>query len=197
MRSDLQSTPTNGQLPISNCQLEDSPSIGNRKSEIGNSDFEWAWAALHSVFDPEIPVLSIVDMGIVAGLRIDSDEIVVDMTPTFVGCPALDVIKSDIRTALTAAGAERVRVNVVFDPPWTSDRMTDEGRRKLKEFGLAPPQQCHAASPGNPPPAARCPFCDSEQTDLESLFGPTLCRSIHYCRSCLQSFEQFKTISIV
>lgn len=184
----------NCQFPISNGQLEDSCSIGHRKSEIGISDFEWAWTALQFVFDPEIPVLSIVDMGIIAGVRTEAGEIVVDMTPTFVGCPALDVIKSDIRTALAAAGAERVRVNVVFDPPWTSDRMTDEGRRKLKEFGLAPPQQCHAASPGTPP-TARCPFCESEQTDLESLFGPTLCRSIHYCRSCLQSFEQFKTVS--
>lgn len=152
------------------------------------------WSAIASVTDPEIPVLSVVDLGIIADVRCDGDAIVVDMTPTFVGCPALDMIRDDIREAILGLGEASVRVNVVFDPPWTSDRMTAEGRRKLKEFGLAPPEKCHGGASMSTPASARCPHCDSDQTDTESIFGPTLCRSIHYCRSCLQSFEQFKTI---
>jgi ring-1,2-phenylacetyl-CoA epoxidase subunit PaaD len=182
------------QSPIADCQFG-AGQIGNRKSEIGNQRLLSVWSALASVTDPEIPVISVVDMGIIADVRCAGDEVVVDMTPTFVGCPALDMIRDDIRSAVLAAGAATVSVNVVFDPPWTSDRMTAEGRRKLKEFGLAPPEKCHAGGAVVMPTSARCPHCDSDQTDLESIFGPTLCRSIHYCRSCLQSFEQFKSIT--
>ena len=148
------------------------------------------WSALTTVTDPEIPVLNIVDMGIVAGVHLRDDAVVVDMTPTFVGCPALDVIRTEMRRAVEAVGEKSVEVRVVFDPPWTSDRLTETGRRRLKEFGLAPPVQCS----GNPAATIPCPHCDSTQTEMESLFGPTLCRSIHYCRNCLQSFEQFKTL---
>lgn len=168
-------------------------SIDNRQSTIGDPRLVAVWSALASVTDPEIPVISVVDMGIIADVRFDGGTVIVDMTPTFVGCPALDMIRDGIRKAVHGLGEVSVRVNVVFDPPWTSDRMTAEGRRKLKEFGLAPPEKCHGGTPA--PMSAQCPHCDSDQTDLESIFGPTLCRSIHYCRSCLQSFEQFKAIT--
>ncbi len=152
------------------------------------------YAALDRVTDPEIPVITIGEMGMVADVRIEGDAVMVDMTPTFAGCPALDVIQSDIVRAVQEAGEKHVTVKVVYDPPWTSDRITDEGRRKLKEFGLAPPgQRCgdHGVVDLEQTP---CPFCDSTETDLESIFGPTLCRSIHYCRKCLQSFEHFKAV---
>ncbi len=149
--------------------------------------------ALADVHDPEIPPLNILDLGIVADVRCDKNTVVIDVTPTFVGCPALDIIKADVRRAVEATGTRRVVVNVVFDPPWTSDRITEKGREILKAFGLAPPgARCGTTLPDLE--KTPCPFCDSTDTELESLFGPTLCRSIHYCRSCLQSFEHFKAV---
>jgi ring-1,2-phenylacetyl-CoA epoxidase subunit PaaD len=156
-----------------------------------HSELALVWSALDTVTDPEIPVVSIVDMGIVAKVSLDDGHVIVEMTPTFAGCPALDVIRENIRHAVRAAGFENVRVDVVFDPPWTSDRITPEGRRKLKSFGLAPPA-CDARE--GFVAAVPCPHCDSPDTTLESLFGPTLCRAIHYCNACRQSFEQFKPL---
>lgn len=154
------------------------------------------WRALESVTDPEIPVLNVVEMGIIAGVRVEADAIVVDMTPTFAGCPALDVIRADIHRAVEALGETRVTVRTVYDPPWTTARMTDSARRKLKEFGLAPPAAACPAHQRLDETLAKvpCPFCDSTNTELESLFGPTLCRTIHYCHACRQSFENFKTV---
>ena len=177
------------------CRLPD-PTLpfDNRHSTIDDSDHSAVWKALESVTDPEIPVVNIVEMGIVAGVRMEADSVVIDMTPTFVGCPALDVIRENIRTAVSAVTPAQVRVIVVYDPPWTSERISENGRRKLKAFGLAPPgDRC---SGGSVPTLERvaCPYCDSRETNLESIFGPTLCRSIHYCRSCLQAFEHFKAV---
>lgn len=152
------------------------------------------WDALETVTDPEIPVLNVVDMGIIADVRVEGEKIVIDMTPTFVGCPALDVIRENLRAALIAVGETETTVNVVFDPPWTSDRISEVGRRKLKEFGLAPPAERCASTRTPELDRVACPFCDSSNTELESLFGPTLCRSIHYCRDCLQPFEHFKPV---
>lgn len=160
-----------------------------------HSDLALVWSALDTVTDPEIPVVSIVDMGIVAKVTLHGGEVTVEMTPTFVGCPALDVIRENIRHAVQAAGFETVRVDVVFDPPWTSDRITPDGRRKLKEFGLAPPgSACSGGVDEDLVAIVACPYCDSRDTALESIFGPTLCRAIHYCNSCRQSFEQFKPV---
>ena len=153
------------------------------------------WEALADVNDPEIPVLSVVDMGIIAGVDLDDGSVTVRMTPTFAGCPALDVMRNDIGRAVRDAGFERVRVEVVFDPPWSSDRISPEGRRKLKEFGLAPPgPACRGGLTEEVIARVTCPYCDSADTNLESIFGPTLCRAIHYCNACQQSFEQFKPV---
>lgn len=168
--------------------------IDNRQSGLDNPRLAVIWSALESVTDPEIPVLNVVDMGIIAGVYLQASAVVVEMTPTFVGCPAVEVIRGDLRRAIQAAGEQNVEVSVVFDPPWTSDRMTETGRRKLKEFGLAPPVRCAATSGPMVTATVPCPHCDSERTELESIFGPTLCRSIHYCRNCLQSFESFKNM---
>ncbi len=150
--------------------------------------------ALEAVTDPEIPVINVLEMGMIADVRIEQNRVVIEMTPTFAGCPALDMIRENIHTAVTGLGETDVTVNVVYDPPWTTDRISDEGRRKLKEFGLAPPgKRCSATETPDLEKIA-CPHCDSTNTELESIFGPTLCRSIHYCHHCLQSFEHFKVV---
>ena len=173
----------------------DQPAIHNRQSPIDNPRLLAVWRALEAVTDPEIPVISVIEMGIVADVRVEHRRVIVDMTPTFVGCPALDVIRENIRAAIHALGEPDVEVNVVFDPPWSSDRITKEGRRKLKDFGLAPPVHACGASVAAPNlECTPCPYCESTNTNLESIFGPTLCRSIHYCRDCLQSFEHFKPV---
>ena len=150
------------------------------------------WEALASVPDPEIPTVSVVDLGIVRRVEVAADGIHVEILPTFVGCPALDAIRDTIRERL-APLAPDVRVEVSFAEPWTTERITPEGRRRLKESGFAPPL------PGGERlvpllPVARCPHCDSRRTVLENAFGPTLCRAIYYCTDCRQPFEQFKTV---
>ncbi len=152
------------------------------------------WRSLEGVPDPEIPVINVIEMGMIAAVRAGDEGVEVDMTPTFTGCPALDVIRKDIAEAVKAIGEDRVTVNVVYDPPWTSDRITPDGRRKLKEFGLAPPGKRCTGGELPSLETTPCPYCDSTDTEMESIFGPTLCRSIHYCHACKQSFEQFKAV---
>lgn len=156
------------------------------------------WAILQTVADPEIPVLSVVDMGIIQSVEISGGgEVRVAMTPTFAGCPALEMMQSDIRAALNGAGYTTIQIDVVLDPPWTSERMSEDGRRKLKEFGLAPPPRMQGGTDGAMllfMEAITCPFCDSTNTRLESPFGPTLCRAIYYCNGCHQPFELFKPL---
>jgi len=171
-----------------------SPAIDNPQPPVDNSRKLAIWRALASVTDPEIPVLSVVDMGLIAGVMVNEHGVVVDVTPTFSGCPALAVIRSDVQRAVENIGESHVVVRTVYDPPWTTDRLTDEGRRKLKAFGLAPPGPRCAATEMPSLDRVACPYCDSYQTELESIFGPTLCRSIHYCAACRQSFEHFKTV---
>ncbi len=151
------------------------------------------WQSLETITDPEIPVINIVEMGMINDVRIDDEHVTVDMTPTFAGCPALDFIRNEIRVAVSAFEKD-VKVNVVFDPPWSTDRITEPARKKLKAFGLAPPTAGDCGAGQESMENIPCPLCDSTNTSLESIFGPTLCRSIHYCNECLQSFEFFKTV---
>jgi ring-1,2-phenylacetyl-CoA epoxidase subunit PaaD len=157
------------------------------------------WEALGEVPDPEIPVVSVIELGIIRSVQAAPERIRVEMLPTFVGCPALEVIRQSIADRLAGMAAE-VEVGASFAEPWTSDRITRQGRRKLRESGFAPPAP-HDAAAGKPlfptisvRPVARCPFCGSEDTVLENPFGPTLCRAIHWCNQCRQPFEQFKTV---
>jgi len=153
-----------------------------------------SWAALQEVKDPEIPVVSVLELGMIADVRAAESGLEVDLMPTFAACPAIAVLRSEIREALLRTGVQAVVVNVVFDPPWTTDRITPAGREKLKAFGLAPPgSRCDGPTTPRIEPVA-CPYCDATDTVLESLFGPTLCRAIHYCRTCRQSFERFKVV---
>ena len=155
------------------------------------------WVALGGVMDPEIPVVSVVDMGMIRGVEVEHGVATVTVLPTFTGCPAIPVIRADVAAAVaTVEGIENAVVELSFDPPWTTDRITPEGRRRLEEFGLAPPSG-HApvliADIGLPS-SATCPFCGSRDTVNENLFGPTPCRALYYCNGCRNPFEQFKSV---
>ena len=154
------------------------------------------WAALAEIPDPEIPVISLVDLGVIKGVAVEDGRVRIDFTPTFMGCPALEPMRCAMESKVEELGAE-AEVRVVLDDSWSTDRITSEGREKLRLAGFAPPA---------PRPAGklelvqlergvfRCPYCGSTETKLENLFGPTPCRSIRYCNACRQPFEQFKTI---
>ena len=152
------------------------------------------WAALAELPDPEIPVVSLVDLGVVRDVAVDGERVRVEFTPTFLGCPALEAMRDAIAGAVAGLGAEP-EVEVIDD--WTTDRITAEGREKLRAAGFAPPAPCDAGGPTLvqlQSRAFRCPWCGSTETHLENLFGPTPCRSLRYCESCRQPFEQFKTV---
>ncbi len=153
--------------------------------------------ALTQVMDPEIPTLSLVDMGVITGATVAEDGSVhVTMTPTFVGCPAIDVMRSEAEAAVRALGVANVTVEVNFDEPWTTNRLTEHGRAMLLKHGLAPPEpfdttvELHLDVLNN----TACPYCGSRNTTMKSPFGPTLCRSLHYCNACKQAFEGFKPV---
>jgi ring-1,2-phenylacetyl-CoA epoxidase subunit PaaD len=154
------------------------------------------WEALAEVADPEIPVISLVDLGVVREVEVDGGRVRVEFTPTFLGCPAQEVMRAQMAEAVRALGAE-AQIDVVLDDSWSTDRITPEGRRKLEESGFGPPHPRGHAGPTLvqlDAQAFSCPYCGSTDTKLENIFGPTPCRSIRYCESCRQPFEQFKTI---
>lgn len=153
------------------------------------------WRALADVKDPEIPVISVVDMGIIRDVELASDGVVVTMTPTFSGCPALDVMRRDIEAAVRGLGAERVTVRTVLHPPWSTEWISEDGREKLRRFGLAPPPR-HQGDVAEVMffDLAECPRCGSTNTSMRNAFGPTLCRMIWYCNDCQDAFEQFKAL---
>ena len=142
-------------------------------------------AILRTVHDPEIPTVSIVDLGLVHDVRIEAEgRIAVELLSTFVACPALEVIRATVSDAVATLGRP-VDVSFTFAVPWTTERLTPAGRAGLAAAGIAPP-----AEPGD----VRCPFCASARVAMDSAFGPTLCRSLFYCRECRQPFEAFKPI---
>ncbi len=154
------------------------------------------WHALAEIPDPEIPVLSLVDLGVIRSVDMSRDQVRIDFTPTFLGCPALEAMKGAIEERVRELGAEPT-VDVVLDDSWSTDRITPEGREKLRAAGFAPPAPREAAPPKLvqlQSAVFRCPYCGSTATRLENIFGPTPCRSLRYCESCRQPFEQFKTI---
>ncbi|HET9322260.1 MAG TPA: 1,2-phenylacetyl-CoA epoxidase subunit PaaD [Gaiellaceae bacterium] len=154
------------------------------------------WEALAEIPDPEIPVISLVDLGVVRGVEVADGRVRVEFTPTFLGCPALEVMRDQMAAKVRELGAEP-EVAVIADDSWSTDRITPEGREKLRAAGFAPPAPRQAGGPKLvqlQKGAFRCPYCGSTDTQLDNLFGPTPCRSLRYCRSCRQPFEQFKTI---
>jgi ring-1,2-phenylacetyl-CoA epoxidase subunit PaaD len=155
---------------------------------------EHIWQLLEEVKDPEIPVVSIVELGMIRNVGFADDKVYVTITPTFIGCPALDVIQQDITQKLQESGIDKLEVKVSLSQPWTSDWITEEGRNKLKEFGLSPPPRHGGELEMAITEIAPCPYCDSDKTVLKNSFGPTLCRAIYFCNNCHQPFEQFKQI---
>ena len=149
---------------------------------------------LEEVKDPEIPVLSLVDLGVITDIQFTDDGVMIEMTPTFVGCPALDMMKNEIREVLTKHGVTNISINVTFREPWTSDRISEKGKTALKKFGLAPPPSREIFMDLEVLEHAICPRCEGTDTEMKSAFGPTLCRSIHYCNTCREAFEQFKPL---
>jgi len=152
-------------------------------------------AALDEVGDPEIPAVSVVELGMVEGVDVEPDLIRVELLPTFVGCPALEIIRDAVSERLGTFGRP-VAVEFSFSTPWTSDRISPAGREKLRRSGFAPPPHLGSgqALPMLGETQVRCPYCDSARTTLENIFGPTQCRSIRHCSDCRQPFEAFKPI---
>ena len=150
------------------------------------------WEALAEIPDPEIPVVSLVDLGVIRSVDVSNGHVRIEFTPTFLGCPALEVMKRAMEEKVP--GAE---VQVIQDDSWSTDKITPAGREKLRAAGFAPPAPREASAPKLVQLQAnvfRCPYCGSTDTRLENIFGPTPCRSLRYCESCRQPFEQFKTI---
>jgi ring-1,2-phenylacetyl-CoA epoxidase subunit PaaD len=158
---------------------------------------EAVWAFLEDVKDPEVPVLSVVELGIVRDVRVAEQGVTVVITPTYSGCPAMHVIEEDIIAGLESRGVKPVKIETVFTPAWTSDWISDEAKQKLVAYGIAAPGR--ASDEGGLITLTRrapvaCPYCKSTRTTLKSEFGSTACKSINFCNDCKQPFEQFKAI---
>lgn len=154
------------------------------------------WKLLEQVKDPEVPVLSIMDLGIVRGVKLDVPEInsvTIIITPTYSGCPAMDIISIQIRMALLGDGIKKVIIEQQLSPAWTTDWMSESGKQKLLEYGIAPPFR-KASNPLNlfESDAISCPRCNSDETSLISQFGPTSCKALYQCNRCKEPFEHFK-----
>ena len=145
-------------------------------------------AYLEEIKDPEIPVLSIIDLGIVRDIQLNNDELEVTITATYTGCPAMDMIAQQIRIELITLGFEKIRITTVHSPAWTTDWMSEEGKRKLQEYGIAPPDKRFNI----PHDGVECPKCHSANTKLISEFGSTACKALYQCNECKEPFDYFK-----
>ena len=157
---------------------------------------EHAWAVAASVTDPEVPVLTIEDLGVLREVEVVGDRAVVTITPTYSGCPAIEAMRDDVILALTAAGYDQVDVRTTLTPAWTTDWMTDAGKRKLTEYGIAPPSGRSAVGQGpiRLRMAVKCPRCGSLDTREVARFGSTSCKALFECLDCLEPFDHFKVI---
>jgi ring-1,2-phenylacetyl-CoA epoxidase subunit PaaD len=155
---------------------------------------ERIWEELGKITDPEIPVLTLVEMKVIRSVSMSVDGVKVVMSPTFVGCPALEHMKDEIQTRLAKLGCERVTVETTFTPPWSTDMLDNDVKEKLRLFGIAPPPKNGEELIAVLVLPVACPFCNSQNTHLDSPFGATLCKQIFFCDDCRQSFERFKPI---
>jgi ring-1,2-phenylacetyl-CoA epoxidase subunit PaaD len=151
---------------------------------------------LKEVKDPEVPVLDIEELGVLREVSFDDDKILITITPTYSGCPAMNAIEQEITLKLKEHGIENFSIKTIFSPAWTTDWMNDEAKQKLKDYGIAPPaqttnQQLKSIIEGKSKPV-ECPFCNSTNTKITSAFGSTACKALHYCNNCHQPFEEFK-----
>jgi ring-1,2-phenylacetyl-CoA epoxidase subunit PaaD len=151
-------------------------------------DKKTLFAFLENIKDPEVPVLSIVDLGIVRDIKLNDDELEVVITSTYTGCPAMDMIAVDIRTLLATLGFKKIKITQTLSPPWTTDWMSEAGKRKLQEYGIAPPDKRFSI----PKDGVECPLCHSTNTRLVSEFGSTACKALFQCNDCKEPFDYFK-----
>jgi ring-1,2-phenylacetyl-CoA epoxidase subunit PaaD len=149
---------------------------------------------LKGVKDPEIPVISVIDLGIVQNIQVHDNKVEVDLVPTFAGCPAIHMMKNDIEKACLAAGADSVEVHIKVNEKWSTNCLSKEGKAKLKGFGISPPPEVKEEVTMELLEHAECPICNSTNTVLRSPFGPTACRAIHFCNNCNETFEQMKPL---
>lgn len=148
---------------------------------------------LSQINDPEIPVINIVELGIIREVRYEKDLLIIDMTPTYSACPAVDTIKQEICSLLLQHKIRKFEINIVHSPAWTTDWITEEALVKLENYGIAPPLRIsHSTSVVDEADNIICPYCKSETTEMKSYFGSTACKSLYYCSSCNQPFEHFK-----
>lgn len=150
--------------------------------------------ALQDVKDPEIPTVSAVDLGVITNVEVVDNAVHIVMTPTFVGCPAIEYMQNDVKNRIQQMGVDEVTVEVDMTTPWSTNNVTEQGLEGLRKHGLALPQRFEGEFEPEILLNASCPFCQSTHTTLQSMFGPTLCRAIYYCNTCKQAFEQFKPV---
>lgn len=155
---------------------------------------EKIWQILEQVTDPEIPVLTIIDMGIIRDIKVDDDQVEVVITPTYSGCPAMNMIEVEIKAALQENGCQNPKVTTVLSPAWTTEWLSENGRKKLKAYGIAPPVEASKDKNAlfQDEKEVQCPQCDSFDTQLVSQFGSTPCKSLYKCKNCLEPFDYFK-----
>jgi len=152
--------------------------------------YQW----LEEVKDPEIPVLSLVDLGVITEVEMDGSKVRIELTPTFAGCPAMEVMKNEIIEKLKSKGVNDIEVQISFRVPWSSEFISEKGKKALKQYGFAPPPSNKLFTDLEILETAICPRCDGTNTVMKSPFGPTLCRSLYYCNDCKEAFEQFKPL---
>ncbi len=157
-------------------------------------DLDLIWQTLNTITDPEIPIVTLVELGIVRDVQLDGEKVIVTITPTFAACPAMHHMREEIVGQLQSIGLAQVEIRTTLNPPWTSEWLSDEVRSKLRQFGLAPPPHHSGDIELALQEVVTCPHCGSQDTLLDSPFGPTLCQSLHYCRTCRQSFQRFKPL---
>ncbi|MFE6777752.1 1,2-phenylacetyl-CoA epoxidase subunit PaaD [Streptomyces sp. NPDC057702] len=157
------------------------------------------WEAAGAVPDPELPVLSLAELGVLRAVRVTGPgRVEVELTPTYTGCPAIETMSADIEQVLHAHGMPEIEVHTVLSPPWTTDAISADGRRKLREYGIAPPRATGGPATSGPVAvdlAIRCPHCGSTRTSLLSRFSSTACKALRRCESCLEPFDHFKELS--
>ena len=159
------------------------PEFAQRQAHRNNSEHTEIWNILDTVYDPELPGLTIWDLGILQDIRLSRDEWKVDVTPTYSGCPAVDTIRQDIKSAMADAGFDKVKINLVLSPAWSTQMMSPMGKAHLKSINIVPPNEVDFVE---------CPVCNSAKTKVISQFGSTACKALYQCDDCLETFDYFK-----
>lgn len=150
---------------------------------------------LNEIPDPEIPVISIVELGVIRKVHFDGDVLNVDITPTYSGCPAMKQMEEDVKKKLKDKGIEKLKINTIYHPAWTTDWISKEARENLRKYGIAPPEgSADKSSLSGPPKSVTCPRCKSKHTEMVSQFGSTACKALYKCKDCLEVFDYFKCI---